>query len=122
MFQEHRVFWTPTIALLDMEAREHCRFSGFFTPPEMSARILLDGAKSELFLERFDIAKGHLDALFAAHQGTFAVPEAVYYTGVLNYLSTHDVKPLRQGLDRLRKEFPDSEWAMKATPYEGFDL
>jgi hypothetical protein len=122
MFQEHRVFWTPTIALLDMEGREHCRFSGFFTPPEMSARILLDGAKSELFLERFDIAKGHLDVVLAEYQETFAMPEAIYYSGVLGYLTTHDVKSLRRGLDRLRKEFPDNEWAMKATPYEGFDL
>jgi hypothetical protein len=105
-----------------MEGREHYRFTGFFTPPEMSARILLDGAKSALFLERYDIAKGHLDAVFADYQGTFAIPEAIYYSGVLNTLSTHDPKSLRKGLDRLRKEFPMSEWTMRAKPYEAFAL
>jgi hypothetical protein len=119
---QYRIAWTPTIALLDMEGREHYRFTGFFTPPEMSARILLDGTKSALFLERYDIAKGHLDAIFADYQGTFAMPEAIYYSGVLHYLSMDDQKSLRKGLDRLRKEFPTSEWTMKAKPYESFDL
>jgi hypothetical protein len=122
MFKQHLVAWTPTIALVDMEGREHYRFTGFLTPSEMCARILLDGTKSALFLERFDMAKGHLDALFADYQGTFAMPEAIYYSGVLNYLTTHDVKSLRQGLERLRKEFPESEWTMKAKPYELIDL
>jgi hypothetical protein len=122
IFKQYRIAWTPTIALLDMEGREHYRFTGFFTPPEMSARILLDGAKSELFLERYDSAKGHLEALFADYQGTFAMPEAIYYSSVLGTLTAHDVKSLRKGLDRLRKEFPASEWVMKAKPYEAFAL
>jgi hypothetical protein len=122
VFKEYRISWTPTIALLDMEGREHYRFTGFFTPPEMSARILLDGAKSELFLERYDIAKRHLDELFANYRGAFAMPEAIYYSGVLNQLSTDDPKFLRRGLERLRKEFPGSEWTMRAKPYEGFAM
>jgi hypothetical protein len=111
MFQEHLVAWTPTIALLDMEGREHYRFIGFLTAPEMSARILLDGAKSALFLKRYDL-----------YQGTFAMPEAIYYSGVLQYLTSHEPKFLRQGLERLRKEFPGSEWTMRAKPSEGFAL
>jgi hypothetical protein len=122
MFKQYRIAWTPTIVLLDMEGREHYRFTGFFTPPEMSARILLDGAKGALFLKRYDLAHGYLDALFAEYQGTFAMPEAIYYSSVLNYLSTDDHKFLRQGLERLRKEFPGSEWTMRAKPYEGFAL
>jgi hypothetical protein len=122
VFKQYRIAWTPNIVLLDMEEREHYRFTGFLTPAEMSARILLNGAKSELFLERFDIAKGHLDVVLATYQDTFAMPEAVYYSGVLGYLTTHDVKSLRKGLDRLQKEFPQSEWTMKAKPYEAFDL
>jgi hypothetical protein len=122
MYKEYRIAWTPTIALLDMEGREHYRFTGFFTPPEMSARILLDGTKSALFLKRYDIAKGHLDAVFADYQRTFVVPEAIYYSGVLHYLSKEEPKFLRKGLERLRKEFPGSEWTMRAKPYEGIAL
>jgi thioredoxin-related protein len=65
MFKEHRIVRTPTIALLDMEGREHRRFTGFFTPPEMSARILLEGAKTAIYLKRYDLAQGHLDTAFA---------------------------------------------------------
>jgi hypothetical protein len=122
IFKEYRIVWTPTICLLDMEGREHHRFTGFFTPPEMSARILLDGAKSAIFLKRNDIAQRHLDALFDGYFGTFAVPEAIYYSGVLNNLANDDPKFLRQGLERLRKEFPGSEWTMRARPYEGIAL
>lgn len=122
MFQQHLIAWTPTIALLDMEGREHYRFIGFLTAPEMSARILLDGAKSALFLKHYDLAQGHLDAVFADYQGTFAMPEAIYYSGVLQYLTSHEPKFLRHGLERLRKEFPGSEWTMRAKPYEGFAL
>jgi hypothetical protein len=117
VFKQYRIAWTPNIVLLDMEGREHCRFIGFLPPAEMTARILLDGAKSELFLERFDIAKGHLDVILTAYQETFAMPEAIYYSGVLGYLTTHDARPLRNGLERLQKEFPQSEWAMRARPY-----
>ena len=122
VFKEYRIVWTPTICLLDMEGREHYRFTGFFTPAEMSARILLDGAKTALYGKRFDIAQGLLDAVFADYQKTFAAPEAAYYSGILNYLSTDDHKFLRRGLERLRKEFPTSEWTMRAKPYEGIAL
>jgi hypothetical protein len=107
---------------LDMEGREHSRFIGFLAPAEMIARILLNGAKSELFLERFDIAKKHLDAVLTAYQETFAMPEVVYYSGVLGYLTTHEAKPLRKGFERLEKEFPQSEWTMRARPYGLLDV
>jgi hypothetical protein len=50
------------------------------------------------------------------------VPETIYDSGVLNYLSNDDPKFLRKGLERLRKEFPGSEWTMRAKPYEGIAL
>jgi hypothetical protein len=122
MFKQYLVAWTPTIALLDMEGRVHHRFTGFLTPPELCARILLDGAKIELFLQRNDRAQGHLDEVFADYQGTFVMPEAIFYSGVVNYELNDEPKFLRQGLERLRREFPGSEWTMKAKPYEGIDL
>jgi hypothetical protein len=122
MFKQYRIAWTPNIVILDMEGREHYRFTGFLPPAEMIARILLNGAKSELFLERFDIANGHLDIVLGAYRETFAMPEAVYYSGVLGYLTTHEAKPLRKGFERLQKEFPQSEWTMRARPYGLLDV
>jgi hypothetical protein len=118
MFQKNRVSWTPTIAVLEADGREHYRFTGFLSPAELCARIILDGAKVELTIKNYELAVKCLNEVVENYQGTFAVPEAIFYLGVVNYLSTDEPKFLREGLDRLRKEFPDSEWTLKAKPYE----
>lgn len=118
MFQKNLVTWTPTIAVLDADGREHYRFTGFLSPAEFCARIILDGAKVELTIKNYELAVKCLKEVVENYQGTFAVPEAIFYLGVVDYLSTDEPKFLREGLDRLRKEFPDSEWTLKAKPYE----
>jgi thioredoxin-like negative regulator of GroEL len=69
MCKEYRIVRTPTIAFLDMDGREHRRFTGFFTPPEMCARILLDGAETAIYLKRYDLAQGHMNTAFATAKG-----------------------------------------------------
>jgi len=118
MFQKNLVSWTPTIAVLDADGREHYRFTGFLSPEELCARIILDGAKIELTINNHELAVKCLNEVIENYQGTFAVPEAIFYLGVVNYISSDEPKFLREGLDRLRKEFPDSEWTLKAKPYE----
>jgi hypothetical protein len=88
----------------------------------MGARILVDGAKIELFLQRNDRARRQLDEVLTGYQGTFVIPEAVFYSGVVDTELHDDPKFLRQLLERLRKEFPLSEWTMKARPYGLIDL
>jgi hypothetical protein len=118
MFQKNLVSWTPTITVLDADGREHYRFTGFLSPEELCARIILDGAKIELTINNHELAVKCLNEVIENYQGTFAVPEAIFYLGVVNYISSDEPKFLREGLDRLRKEFPDSEWTLKAKPYE----
>lgn len=118
MFQKNLVSWTPSIAVLNADGREHYRFTGFLSPAELCARIILDGAKVEITINNYELAVKCLKEVIENYQGTFAVPEAIFYLGVVNYISTDEPKFLREGLDRLRKEFPDSEWTLKAKPYE----
>lgn len=117
-FRDYRVTWTPTIVVLDGEGREHARFTGFLSPREMCARMILDGAKAELYLESYELALKCLDNVLEHYQGTHAVPEAIFYRGVGRYLSSHDPKGLREALDRLRQDFPGDEWTLRAKPYE----
>jgi hypothetical protein len=118
MFQKNLVSWTPTIAVLDADGREHYRFTGFLSPAELCARIILDGAKVEITINNGELAVKCLNEVIENYQGTFAVPEAIFYLGVVKYMAGNEAKFLREGLDRLRKEFPDSEWTLKAKPYE----
>ncbi|WAC07458.1 MAG: hypothetical protein OS130_14730 [Thermodesulfobacteriota bacterium] len=122
LFVKYLVTWTPTIVILDEEGREHYRFTGFLTPEDLCARIIMDGAKTELTLKNYDLALKRLTDVIEKYKGTCAVPEAIFYLGVAKYLSSHNPKPLREGLDRLRKEFPQSEWTLRAKPYELISL
>jgi len=93
------VVWTPTIDFLDMEGREHYRFTGFLSPFELCAKIILDGAKVELNRNNYDLAVKCLNDLIQEYQGTFAVPEAIFYLGVADFLSSHEPKFLREALE-----------------------
>ncbi|MDY6971346.1 MAG: tetratricopeptide repeat protein [Thermodesulfobacteriota bacterium] len=118
LFKKHLIVWTPTILILDTEGRDHCRFSGFLTAVELCARIILDGAKAELNLGNYELALKCFEEVVEKYRETFAVPEAIFYLAVARFLPGHNPKVLKEGLERLRKEFPESEWTLRAKPYE----
>ena len=118
VFKKYLVSWTPTVLVLDAEGREHGRFSGFLPPQELCARMILDGAKTVMTLENFSLAIKCFDDIVEKYQGTFAVPEAIFYSTAAKYLSSHEPNVLKEGLLLLRKNFPDSEWTLRAKPYE----
>ena len=121
LFKKHAITWTPTIVILDGEGKEHYRFTGFLPPSEFSAAIILEGAKTELDLQNYDLAIKCFNEVIDKYKGTVVVPQAIFYLAVAKYLSTHDAKNLRAGFDRLTEEFPGSEWTLKATPYKLID-
>jgi len=121
-FKAYMVPWTPTIVILDAEGEEHYRFTGFLPPLEFNAAIILNGAKAELDLGNYKLAIKCCNEVIEKYKGSFAVPEAIFYLCVAEFLSTHDPKNLRAGYDRLAKEFPGSEWTVKADPYKQIPL
>ena len=118
LFQKYLVTWTPTIAIWDGEGKEHYRFTGFLSPEELRVRIILDGAKAEVTLSNYDLALKCLTDVVEKYSGTFAEPEAVFYLGVVKFMASHDPKGLKEGLEKLRKDFSNSEWTLRAKPYE----
>jgi hypothetical protein len=47
------------------------------------------------------------------HSGTDAGADALYWLGVARYKQSHDPAQLRPIWQRLAKQHPDSEWAMR---------
>ncbi len=111
------VKWTPTLVTLDPEGKEHHRTVGFLPPEELIPSLMLGIAKCHFDTSKFAEAITMLDSLLKEYPKSDAAPEAVYIRGVSEYQSTHSPEPLKKAYERLKSEFPNSEWVKRAKPY-----
>lgn len=109
--------WTPTLVILGSDGKEHHRTVGFLGPDELIASLLLGEAKYHFDNDRFDPALKCLDQVVNQHGASDSAPEAIFLTGVCQYKSTHDPKPLKAAYEKLVATFPNSEWTKRAYPY-----
>jgi TolA-binding protein len=114
---QYNVKWTPTIITLDENGKEHHRIVGFLPPDEFIPGLLLGLAKVSFDRDDFDEALSDLEKLLNNYPKSSAAPEAIYLRGVATYKSTHKPEPLKEAFEQLRREYPTSEWAKRATPY-----
>lgn len=115
--EEFKVKWTPTIVVLDYQGMEHHRTVGFFPPEEFIPNLLLGMGKVYFDTDRFGDAIQHFDKLLSEYPKSGAAPEAIYLRGVSGYKSSHDAKPLKESYEKLKADYPRSEWTMRAQPY-----
>jgi len=66
----------------------------------------------------YDLTIKCFNEIIENYKETFAIPEAIFYLGATRFFKNHDPKVLKEGLLKLRKEFPDSEWELMTKPYE----
>lgn len=118
---DFKIKWTPTIIVLDYYGKEHHRTVGFFPPEEFIPSMLLGMGKVDFDTDQFNDAIIHFDKLLAEYPKSDAAPEAIYLRGVSRYKSSHDPKPLREAYEKLKAEYPASEWAKRADPYKLID-
>lgn len=111
------ITWTPTLITLDPEGEEHHRTVGFLDPDELIPSLLLGKAKTAFDQENFEKAISTLETIRRDHPKSGSTPEAIYLYGVSRYKSTHDAKPLKEAYEKLKAEYPDSEWTKRAYPY-----
>ncbi len=114
---DYNVKWTPTILTLDENGKEHHRIVGFLPPDEFIPALLLGFAKMNFDRDEFDEALSDIEKLLSAYPKSSAAPEAVYLRGVIQYKTTHKPEKLKEILEQLRRDYPSSEWAKRATPY-----
>jgi hypothetical protein len=114
---QFQVKWTPTLVTLDTEGKEHHRTVGFLPPEELIPSLLLGRAKIHFDHENFTEALKALDALLKDYSKSDAAPEAIFIRGVSRYKATHEAKPLKEAYEKLKAEYPQSEWTKRAYPY-----
>jgi hypothetical protein len=114
---DFKVTWTPTIVVLDTYGKEHHRTVGYFPPEEFIPSLLLGMGKIGFDTGQFNDAIVHFDRLLADYPRSAAAPEAMYLRGVSRYKASHDPTPLKEAYERLKAEYPASEWTQRAQPY-----
>ena len=115
--EKFQVKRTPCLVTLDSEGSEHHRTVGFLPPEELIPSLLLGTAKVQFDHEAFGKALPRLEAIFKEHPKRGAAPEAIFLHGVCLYKTTHEAKPLKAAYEKLRAEYPESEWTKRASPY-----
>lgn len=114
---DFNVKWTPTVVTLAPDGKEHHRTVGFLAPDELIPSLLLGEAKYHFDLDCFTPALKSLDQVVQQYATSDSAPEAIFLTGVCQYKSTHDAKPLKAAYEKLVATFPNSEWTKRAYPY-----
>ncbi len=114
---DFKVKWTPTIVILDFYGKEHHRTVGFFPPEEFVPNLLLGMGKIDFDTDQFNDAILNLDQLLAKFPKCDAAPEAIYLRGVARYKASHNAAPLKEAYEKLKADYPASEWTRRAEPY-----
>jgi outer membrane protein assembly factor BamD (BamD/ComL family) len=114
---DFKVKWTPTIVVLDYYGKEHHRTVGYFPPEEFIPNLLLGMGKADFDTDQFNDAILYFDQLLAMYPKSDASPEAIYLRGVARYKSSHNAAPLKEAYEKLKAEYPASEWTKRAEPY-----
>jgi tetratricopeptide (TPR) repeat protein len=114
---DFKIKWTPTIIVLDYYGKEHHRTVGFFPPEEFIPSMLLGMGKIDFDTEQYDAAIRHFDTILTEFPKSSAAPEGIYLRGVSGYKASHNPAPLKEAYEKLKAEYPSSEWVKRAQPY-----
>ena len=116
--KKFRVQWTPTLVLLDEEGEEHNRTVGFLRPEELLPSLMLGIGKSHFDHDDYAGAENTFQRLLAEYPKSDSSAEAAYYLGVSRYKRTHEPEELKKTIQHLQRDFPQSEWAKRASVYQ----
>jgi len=119
------VVWTPTVIIAEPDGTERHRIVGFLPRVEFMAQLELGVSKAIFGREQFVDAQHALARVAQRYRETYAGPEASYWFGVSEYKQGKNRDFLRSTALRLREEYPDTEWAVKASVWverNGTDL
>ncbi len=116
-FHRFEAVWTPTILVLDPDAKERWRLEGYLPKEEFRAQLELGLARVAFVRKRWAEAERRYAELLERYPGTKSAPEALYWRGVSRYSATHDASVLGELRAELEGRYPDSLWALKTSAW-----
>jgi len=112
---KYRVFWTPTILVLDSNGAEYYRFNGFLPPDEFIPQLEFGLGTMALEKQDYKTASIQLKSVVDKYTRSDIAPEAQYWFGVSEYKASHNVEALLNAWRKLKKDYPNSIWAKKVS-------
>lgn len=118
---EFKIRYTPTLITLDKDGIERQRTIGFLPPEELIPSLML--AMGKTHLQRGEMAQAipSFEKVVSEYPKSVFAPEAVFYSGVAQFQSTHDAKFLKKAYDDLTAQYPQSEWTKRASAYSSVE-
>jgi TolA-binding protein len=117
--QKYGAEWTPTILMLDPTGNERHRVEGFLPTSEFVPHLAFGAARIAFSSGEFENAENRFRHVADAYPEAEVAPEALYWAGVSRYKGTGDAGALRETSTAIRKKYPASSWAKKASVWEG---
>lgn len=115
LLSKYRVFWTPTILILDSNGTEYYRFNGFLPPDEFIPQLELGLGMMALQKQEYKSAGVQLKLVVDKYPRSAVAPEALYWFGVSEYKASHNADALLNAWGNILKEYPESIWAEKVS-------
>ncbi len=109
------VRWTPTIVLLDPDAKERHRIEGFLGADDFLGQLMLGLGHIAFAQKEFERAGKRYEDVLERFPSTEAAPEAQYWRGVSKYKATNDAAALAETAKAFRGRYSGSSWAKKAS-------
>jgi hypothetical protein len=115
-FERFGAQWTPTILVMDQDAKERHRIEGFLPAEDFLAQVRIGLAHAARARGDFADAERRYREL-SAGEGDVAA-ESLYWAGVSRYKSTSDPTALGETAQAFGTRFTDSAWAKKASVWK----
>jgi hypothetical protein len=116
-FHRFDAVWTPTVLVLDSDGAERLRVEGYLPKEEFRAQLEMGLARVAFMHKRWAEAERRYAEVVERHPDSKVAPEALYWRGVSHYKATNDHTVLGELPGLLKEKYPDSVWALKASPW-----
>jgi hypothetical protein len=109
-----QALWTPNLNVIDGREKLIYKVVGWLPPSEFAAMLQTARGHFLLLHKKFDEAAPVFKSVFENFPRSHVAAECLYHRGVSRYLSSHDVKHLKEDWGELQRFLPGSQWTMKA--------
>jgi hypothetical protein len=115
MWKRFNIRWSPTVLVLGADGAEGRRIEGFLPRDELLAQLELGLGFLAVNKKDWSTARQEFEHVVEKYPDTDAGPEALYWTGVAKYSSSHDATELKNLGRQFRERYTDTAWAKRAS-------